>query len=91
VASNTQTIALSDEAILVYVLRDSGLRGQLMAGRVERTESGQLSVFDGFGSPFAYLSGGRIRSWCIFGRDGTPMEEWREVQSEDLSKIPSNL
>jgi hypothetical protein len=83
-------IVLSDEVVLVYVLRDSGVRGQLMSGRVERVGP-RLAVFDRYGVAFEYLSGDRLRSWCIFKADGTALEGWREVLQVDISKIHSKL
>ena len=77
---------LSDEAVLVYVL-ESGVRGHLSSGRIERHSSGKLHVFDTKGGCFEYLSGERLRSWCVVGPLGRPIDGWREVLPEDLPKI----
>jgi hypothetical protein len=87
----TEMISLSDEIVLVYVLRESGTRGRLTSGRLERTDSSTLDVFDRYGSQLEYLSGDRLRSWCVFAADGMPIVGWRRVSAEDLSKIPLHL
>jgi hypothetical protein len=80
-------IVLSDEVSLVYILAESGVRGELTAGRVERTTSGTLLVFDALGHPFEYLSGERLRSWCVLGTDGQPIDGWRKILPEDLPHL----
>lgn len=86
-SASPRSVALSEEMILVYVLRQSGTRGRLVSGRVQRSDSGGLDVFDAAGRYFEYLSGDRIRSWCVFGPDGKPVEGWSEIRQEDVSKI----
>ena len=86
-----ETIILSDEIVLIYVLRQSGLQGRLTSGRIERCGSGMLNIFDRYGSWLEYFSGDRLRSWCIFGVNGTPMDGWRRVRPEDRSTIPLHL
>ena len=78
---------LSDEAVLVYILAESGVRGHLTSGRIERTPSGTLDVYDGWGEPFHYLSGKRLRSWCVVDASGKPLDGWREILPEDLPRI----
>ena len=80
-------MVLSDEVSLVYVLAESGVRGKLTSGRVERSPSGKLDVFDPRGNKFDYLSGGRLKSWCVVGTGGQPIEGWQEVALEDIAKI----
>jgi hypothetical protein len=77
-------MVLSDEAVLVYFLAESGVKGRLSSGRIERRPSGGLDVFDARGEPFEYLSGGRIRSWCVLDPKGMPIAGWQEIQPEDL-------
>ncbi len=78
---------LSDQAVLVYILAESGVKGRLTSGRVERNPAGKLTVFDARGEPFDYLSGNRLRSWCVLGPEGKPVDGWREILPEDLLKI----
>jgi len=80
-------IVLSDETVFVYILAGSGCRGQLSAGRIERDASGTVQVFDGRGDRFEYLSRERLRSWCVQGLDGMPVDGWREILSEDLPRF----
>jgi hypothetical protein len=76
-------MVLSDEAVLVYLLAESGVRGQLNSGRIERGDSGKLDVFDARGERFEYLSGGRIRSWWVVDAQGQLIEGWQDVGPED--------
>jgi hypothetical protein len=80
-------VVLSEEACLVYVLAESGVRGHLRSGRIERQSSGKLTVFDVHGDWFEYLSGDRIRSWCVVGLDGKPVDGWREILPKDLPQL----
>jgi len=80
-------MVLSEEAALVYILAESGVKGRLTSGRVERDPSGRLNVFDARGWRFEYLSGDRLRSWCVLGPDGKPIDGWREIQPQDLSQL----
>ncbi|HTW63724.1 MAG TPA: hypothetical protein VME17_03870 [Bryobacteraceae bacterium] len=80
-------IVLSDDVMLVYVLAESGVRGQLTSGRIERGPAGTLDIFDILGNRFDYLSGGRLRSWCVVGPEGKPVDGWREIRPEDVPKI----
>jgi hypothetical protein len=80
-------MVLSEKVVLVYILAESGVRGRLTAGRVERDPSGRISVFDARGEGFEYLSGERLRSWCLIGAEGQPVEGWREIQPEDLPRM----
>jgi hypothetical protein len=80
-------MVLSDAASLVYILAGSGVKGHLTSGRIERGPSGTLEVFDALGNSFEYLSGERLRSWCVLGPDGDAIDGWREILPEDLPKI----
>ena len=86
-ALSQQTIGLSDETVLLYVLARSGCVGQLKIGRVERVGPIQLKVYDKYGAVFEYVSGANLRSWCVFGRVGIPLEGWSQIQPEDVQKI----
>ena len=88
-APHPHTVVLSDEVVLAYVLDHSGCVGHLTAGRVERVGPSQLKVFDKYGAVFDYLSEDNLRSWCVFGPKGTPIEGWSEIQLKDLPKIGS--
>lgn len=81
-----RTIALSDEAVLFYVLHHSGVMGHLTSGSLEQT-TGNLDVFDAYGNRIEYLSGRRLRSWRVLGRDGQTIEGWSKILEEDLHKI----
>jgi len=78
---------LSGEAALVYILAESGVRGFLTSGSIQRNASGTLDVFDADGRWFEYLSGKRLRSWCLVGLDGKPIAEWNNILPEDVHKI----
>lgn len=78
---------LSEDAAFVYILADSGVRGRLTSGRIERDPSGQPTVFDAYGGCIQYLSGNRLRSWCVVGPQGRPIDGWQEIQAADLPKI----
>jgi hypothetical protein len=77
---------LSDNTVLVYVLKGSGVRGHLTSGRIERRAEA-LDVFDAQGERVDYLSGRRIRSWCVVDARGQPVDGWREILPEDVPKI----
>lgn len=77
---------LSDNTVLVYVLEESGVHGHLTSGRIER-HAGNLDVFDARGERVDYLSGKRIRSWCLVDAKGQPLDGWREILPEDHPKI----
>jgi hypothetical protein len=80
-------MVLSEEAALVYILAESGVRGHLTSGQIERGPDGTLRVFDRYGAWFEYLSGKRLRSWCVVGAEGKPMDGWQEILPEDLPRI----
>lgn len=82
-------ITLSAETSLVYVLHESGCRGRLTAGRIERTRSGALDVFDEHGERVGYLSGIALRSWCVMDAAGVPIADWSEIMPEDVATVLS--
>jgi hypothetical protein len=83
----TRSLVLSDDLVMVYVLRDSGCIGRFTSGRVERTGSGGLNFYDRGGDLVEYFSGTKIRSWCAFGPDGRQVEGWCEATPEDSPRI----
>jgi hypothetical protein len=78
---------LSDDAALVYILAESGVRGRLTSGSIERGFGDTLEVFDAQGDRFDYLSGTRLRSWCVVDPKGQPIDGWRKILPEDLPRI----
>jgi len=58
-----------------------------MSGRIERSPDGGLEVFDAQGERIDYLSGHRIRSWCVVDALGRSIDGWREIRAEDLPKL----
>lgn len=58
-----------------------------MKGRIDRGPTGALEVFDIHGSRIDYLSGGRLRSWCLVDALGRPVDGHQEILPEDLPKI----
>ena len=83
------TLILSTDCILVFVLRESGVRGQLTSGRIERREDETLSVYNDSGVMNEYISGARMRSWAVFRR-GVPLADWSHVMPEDDRLLLSN-
>jgi hypothetical protein len=80
-------VLLSYSAVLIFVLQ-SGVRGQLTTGRVERYGPTSLSIYDSLDMVNEYISGANLRSWCIQGADGKPLAGWCEVVPEDRPRIP---
>jgi hypothetical protein len=82
-------LVLSPELTLVYVLRPSGLVGRLASGRVSRRETGQLVVYDAYGRIVEYLTepGGKVRSWCLLGPAGKPVDGWSQVLDQDRIRV----
>lgn len=85
----SQTITLSDEMTLTYVLNDSGCTGRLSVGRVERAGPDQVKVYDSYGEIFEYVSGVQLRSWCVLGRDGQPFDGWSQIHPADAQRFGS--
>ena len=82
-------MVLSPDLTLVYVLHRGGLVGRVSSGRVARDGSGALVVYDRYGRVVEYLSAPaeNVRSWCVLGRAGTPVDGWHDIKREDRSKI----
>jgi hypothetical protein len=80
---------LSPELMLIYVLRPSGVVGRLASGRVSRHKTGELVVYDSYGRIIEYLSdpGGKVRSWCLLGPVGKPVDGWSEVLHQDRTRV----
>ncbi len=77
---------LSNDCVLVFVLRPSGVRGRLTAGRVEQQPGGDLSVLNSYGMRNDYISGRNLRSWQVF-RHGFPLEHWSRISAEDVTIV----
>lgn len=82
-------LVLSPDSTLVYVLRPSGLVGRLAAGRVSRNGADGLVVYDSYGRVIEYLSepGGKVRSWCLLGPAGKPVDGWSKVLEQDRARV----
>ncbi len=76
---------LSFNSVLVYILRHSGCTGRLMSGRIERRGAGGLHVFDSRDELIEYISGDRVRSWCVLDGAGARHKEWCHIQAEDAA------
>ena len=83
------TMVLSPEVTLVYVLHRGGLVGRVSSGRVARDSSGALMVYDRYGRVLEYLSAPaeNVRSWCVMGPTGKPLDGWHDIKSGDHAKI----
>jgi hypothetical protein len=78
---------LSYEAVLVYVLH-SGCVGRLTFGRVERNEASGLDVYSPDPNMMNdYISGTRLRSWCVMGRNRKPVRDWYSIRPEDEQRV----
>ena len=76
-------MTLSQTAVLVFVLRRTGVLGELRSGRIERDASIGLAVYNGStGEINGYISGSNLRSWCVLGIDGKPMPGWQHIESD---------
>lgn len=78
---------LSEDAFLVYILAETGVRGQLKSGRVERRPDGTIDVYDARGTRFDYLSGNRLRSWSVVNIEGKPIDGWQAIKPEDSPRM----
>jgi hypothetical protein len=85
--AKTPNLLLSDDLVMVYVMRTSGCVGLFTSGRVERTGPSGVNVYNRYGEILDYFSGTRIRSWCVFRPDDERIEGWCEVAPEDSSRI----
>jgi len=77
-----KSMTLSNECVLVYVLRNSGVTGRLTSGKIEFHPGDGLRVYDSFGTLNEYISGARLRSWTVL-RNGLACLEWSHVIPED--------
>src|SRR5579862_9454035 len=82
-------LVLSPDLTLIYVLHPSGLVGRLASGRVSRHDAGELVVYDAYGRIIEYLSepGGKVRSWCLLGSAGKPVDGWSKVLDQDRTRV----
>ena len=90
IAVPNPSLILSIELFLIYVLRASGCHGRLTSGRVERTSSRTIDIYNETDTRLDYFSGDRLRSWCVLNQDGMPHEDWKAVQSEDVDHMISS-
>lgn len=79
-------MVLSWNCILVYVLRDSGVRGHLTSGRIEFEAGKGLTVYGNSGLLNEYISGVKLRSWRVFCQ-GKPLPAWSQVMPEDADRL----
>lgn len=77
---------LSDDAALLFVLR-SGVQGRLTVGKVEHDVDTLVRVYDRHGDLQPYISGTRLRSWCIVGPAGQPIPSWCSILPEDRGRL----
>lgn len=89
VSSNTTSMVLSPDLTLIYVLSPSGLVGRVTSGRVSRNGTDGLVVCDAYGRIIEYLSepGGKVRSWCLLGAKGKPVDGWSSVLEQDRPRV----
>jgi hypothetical protein len=76
--------------VLVYVLRDSGVRGRLTSGRIEFEAGKGVSIYGNSGLLNAYISGVRLRSWKVFCQ-GTALPAWSQVMAEDAERLATDV
>ncbi len=78
---------LSYDAVLVYVLH-SGCVGRLTFGRVEQSDAKNSRVYSpDLKTMNDYISGTRLRSWCVIGPDLKPHPGWHSVRPEDHERV----
>jgi hypothetical protein len=77
---------LSESAALVYVLH-TGVLGRLTTGSISRDYDAGLSVYDSRGARVDYISGFKLRSWCVVMPDGSGVAPWCSVAPEDEARI----
>jgi len=85
--SAATSIDLSYDAILVFVLWN-GCGGRLRHGRVERKGHTHLDVYSPRRETLNdYVSGSKLRSWCIITMEGEPIGDWFSIAPEDHAKL----
>lgn len=82
------SINLSDNCALYYVLRESGVGGHVTSGRAELHEPEGVVVFDVYGRRNEYISGERLRSWSVI-RGGVLVPGWSHIAPEDTLRFSS--
>jgi len=85
------SVTLSDDCVLFYVLRRSGCVGCLKEGRIERQGRGALNVYDRYGTRNDYLSGTQLRSWSLRTADKRTIDGWHHVLPADAPLIEESL
>lgn len=83
---------LSFTSVLVYILQ-RGIAGRLSTGRIERDEDGGLAVYTGPGLALnEYISGPRLRSWCVLGPHNIALPTfWGRNHEPKLPMSPKRL
>jgi hypothetical protein len=80
-------LLLSNECFLVYILRDSGVRGHTTSGIVERISTNRINVYDSHGALLEYFSGDALRSWCVVDLKDKPVDAWLHIAPEDAERF----
>ena len=83
-------MVLSSDCVVVFVLRDSGVRGSLASGRIEPLPDMTLNIYNSHGVLNEYISGARLRSWRVFSH-GTPLPDWSHVMPEDAEALAKQV
>ncbi len=82
-----RVIELSHDAILVFVLWN-GCLGKLRNGRIERSGPRHLDVYSPDRDTLnEYVSGPKLRSWCVVNLDGIPIGDWYCIAPEDRARL----
>ena len=84
---NSRTMALSNDASLVFVLR-SGVLGRVTRGRLVHDSVRGLRVYCPDPDEInEYISGPNLRSWCVIGPDARPLPGWCSILEKDRHRI----
>ena len=76
---------LSNDRVLHFVLRESGVVGHVTSGRVERVAH-QIKVYNKLGELNEYISESRLRSWCV-AEGGRQLPEFTHIMPEDRDRL----
>ncbi len=78
---------LSHDAILVFIL-SNGCMGKLRNGRIERSGPRHLAVYSPDRDTLnEYVSGPKLRSWCVVNIEGIPIGGWYWIAPEDQGRL----
>ena len=75
-------LKLSLDRSLKFVLM-TGVQGRITQGSVSRSGEKRIDVYDQYGRLMAYISGDRVRSWCVFNVNDEPIIGWHEIEPQD--------